>query len=87
MTTYAPDLAPELNPRVVRWLPAHRTGEKGDHGGYLSWTGLAVALVAAGAVAATAVVVVGLVEQRRPRYRLLESPRRFRRLGFKRRPF
>ncbi len=87
MTSYAPDLAPELNPRVVRWLPAHRTGERGDHGGYLSWTGLAVALVAAGAVAATAVAIAALVQHREARFRLLSPPRERLRLGLRRRPF
>ena len=92
MTTYAPDLAPNLNPKVVRWLPAHRTGEQGDHGGFLSWTGLAVALVAVGALAVGAVaigaVAVGRAEIGRGRFRVLDIDElNIGRLRLKRRPF
>ena len=85
MTTYAPDLAPDLEPKVVRWLPPHRTGVH-DHGGYLSWTGLAVAVVAVAALAAGAAAVAALVLDDRPerdRFRLLGVER----LRLKRRPF
>ncbi len=50
-TRYAPDLAPELEPKVVHWQPAHRT-HTGSTGGYLSWTGVMVA-VALGVLAAS----------------------------------
>ena len=89
-TTYAPDLAPDLRPRVVQWLPAHRTGS--STGGYLSLTGVAVAAVAVGALAVGAVAVgamaIGRLSVGRPRFRVLDIDElNIGRLKLKRRPF
>ena len=90
-TTYAPDLAPDLEPKVVRWLPAHATGGR-DHGGYLSWTGVAVAAVAVGALALGAVAIgalaVGRLNVGRGRFRVLDIDElNVGKLRLKRRPF
>ena len=91
--TYAPDVAPDLEPKVVRWQPAHATGGR-ETGAFLSWTGLAVAVVGVAALAVGAAAVTALLrDERRTRTRLIDLGRLShlaqRRLGLerRRRPF
>ena len=74
-TAYAPDLAPDLEPKVVRWQPTHPVGGSRAHtlsaGGWV-----ALGLVAAGALALGAVAVgalaVGRMDVGRGRFRVLD---------------
>lgn len=89
MTTYAPDVAPELEPKVVRWLPAHPSGRAHAH--LLSPEGAALALVVLAALAlgaaAAGALAVGGAHRRPSRYRLLDLDGLGRRLQLRRRPF
>ena len=71
---YAPDLAPDLEPRLVQWQPAHRA-HGGSTGELLTWTGVAAA-VAVGAVAvgvlALGALAVGRLGADRARFRVLD---------------
>ena len=74
MTTYAPDLAPELEPEVVHWQPPHPPHARAH---LLSAEGAtALALVALGALAvgalAIGVLAVGRLSVGRGRFRVLD---------------
>ena len=88
MTTYAPDLAPELEPKVVHWQPPHPPHARAH---LLSAEGAtALALVALGALAIGALAVgalaVGRLSGGRGRFRVLDMDQLH--LGrLRRRPF
>lgn len=74
MTTYAPDLAPDLEPKVVHWQPPHPPHARAH---LLSAEGVtALALVAVGALAIGALAIgalaVGRLSVGRGRFRVLD---------------
>ena len=73
MTTYAPDLAPDLEPKVVRWQPTHPAGHARAHL-FTTDALVALGLVALGALAvgAVAALAVGRRSAGRGRFRVLD---------------
>ena len=74
-TAYAPDLAPDLEPKVVHWQPAHVAGHARAHV-FTANAFVALGLVALGALALGAVAIgvlaVGRVDVGRGRFRVLD---------------
>lgn len=72
-TAYAPDLAPDLEPKVVHWQPTHPVGGPRAH--LFSANAVALALVAVGALAVGAVAIgalaIGRMDVGRGRFRVL----------------
>ncbi len=74
-TAYAPDLAPDLEPKVVHWQPTHPVGHARAH--VLTANAfVALGLVALGALALGAVAIgalaVGRMDVGRGRFRVLD---------------
>ena len=90
MTTYAPDLAPDLEPKVVHWQPVHPPHARAH---LLSAEGAgALVLVAVGALAIGALAIgalaIGRMNVGRGRFRVLDIDElNIGRLRLKRRPF
>ncbi len=74
-TAYAPDLAPDLEPKVVHWQPTHPVGGPRAHvfaaSAYVAFGLVMLGAVALGAVAAGA-LAAGRAGGRRGRFRVLD---------------
>ena len=90
MTAYAPDLAPDLEPKVVHWQPTHTVGSARAH--LFTANGVALGLVALGALAVGAMAIgalaIGRLDVGRGRFRVLDiGELNVGRLRLRRRPF
>ena len=76
MTTYSPDVAPDLEPEVVHWQPTHDAISPPVAEGWRALAGLALAAVAVGALAtgaaAVGVLAIGSLKVGRARIGRLE---------------